>query len=73
MTSSIPHAPDDKPKDPRETNPLVRQGWIQRRREKVVAEIERNRRGEYKVPTWVLGLALAVVVLAWAALIIFGG
>jgi len=72
MTSSIPHAPDDKPKDPRETNPLVRQGWIQRRREKVVAEIERNRRGEYKVPTWVLAVALAVVVLAWAAIIIVG-
>jgi len=72
MTGSLPHAPDDTPREPGQSNPLVRQGWIQRRREKVVAEIERNRRGDYKVPTWVLAVALAVVVLAWVALIIFG-
>ena len=32
--------------------------WIDRRREKIRAEIERNRRGEYTVPTWVLAVAL---------------
>lgn len=44
--------------------------WATRRREKIRAEIERNRRGEYKVPTWVLGLILAVVVVGWVLLIV---
>jgi hypothetical protein len=78
MTSSVPHAPQDEPDrrgsriEPGRPDWTGRVGWIQKRREKVVAEIERNRRGEYRVPTWVLAVALAVVVLGWAALIIFG-
>lgn len=47
-----------------------KQSWTERRRQKIRAEIERNRRGEYTVPTWVLALALAAIVLAWAALVI---
>ncbi|MGC5053443.1 hypothetical protein ACLQ2S_18520 [Micromonospora sp. DT48] len=47
-----------------------RQTWLERRREKIRAEVERNRRGEYTVPTWVLALALALIVGAWAALVI---
>lgn len=50
----------------------VRKPWLERRRQKVIAEIERNRRGEYVVPTWVLSLALVTFVAAWVALIIFG-
>ncbi|MFV2101519.1 hypothetical protein [Micromonospora sp. LOL_024] len=48
-----------------------RQGWLERRREKVRAEVERNRRGEYTVPTWVLALVLALIVGAWLALVVF--
>ncbi|WP_018255936.1 hypothetical protein [Salinispora mooreana] len=44
--------------------------WTERRRQKIRAEIERNRRGEYTVPTWVLALALAAIVVAWAILVI---
>ncbi|MEU6025067.1 hypothetical protein [Micromonospora sp. NPDC047134] len=47
-----------------------RQSFLERRRDKVRAEIERNRRGEYTVPTWVLAAALALIVGAWLALII---
>ncbi|MEV0808710.1 hypothetical protein [Micromonospora sp. NPDC050200] len=47
--------------------------WVERRREKIRAEIERNRRGEYTVPTWVLAVALVVIVGGWLALIFFGG
>ncbi|SCF23102.1 hypothetical protein GA0074695_4576 [Micromonospora viridifaciens] len=47
--------------------------WIDRRREKIRAEIERNRRGEYKVPTWVLAAALILIVGAWLALIFLAG
>jgi hypothetical protein len=49
------------------TNPH-RQGWLQRRQAKVLAEIERNRRGEYRVPTWVLSLTLVLVVAGLVAL-----
>ncbi|HET8680829.1 MAG TPA: hypothetical protein VFM54_02975 [Micromonosporaceae bacterium] len=47
----------------------ARMGWAQRRREKIVAEIERNRRGDHKVPTWVLVLVLVAFVAAWAAVV----
>ncbi|MFU8871486.1 hypothetical protein [Micromonospora sp. SL4-19] len=47
--------------------------WIDRRREKIRAEIERNRRGEFTVPTWVLAAALIVIIGAWLALIFFAG
>ncbi len=62
--------PDES--EPFESAAKVRQGWIQRRREKAVAEIQRNRRGEYTVPTWVLGAALVAIIGAWIALIAFG-
>lgn len=41
----------------------------ERRRQKIRDEIERNRRGEYKVPTWVLVVILIAVLAGWAALI----
>jgi len=44
--------------------------WLERRRNKIAAEIARNRRGEYTVPTWVLATALALILGAWAVLII---
>ncbi|MBY8875638.1 hypothetical protein K7640_27795 [Micromonospora sp. PLK6-60] len=47
--------------------------WIDRRREKIRAEVERNRRGEYTVPTWVLAAALVLIVGGWLALILFVG
>jgi hypothetical protein len=49
--------------------PGVSLNRVQRRRAKIAAEIARNRRGDYTVPTWVLALILVVVLAAWAALI----
>jgi hypothetical protein len=40
------------------------------RRERIRAEIERNRRGDYRVPTWVLALVLGLFVAGWAALVL---
>jgi hypothetical protein len=40
------------------------------RRERIRAEIERNRRGEYRVPTWVLALVLGLFVAGWVALVL---
>lgn len=45
--------------------------WLNRRRDRIVAEIRRNRRGEYKVPTWVLALALVAILATWLGLLIF--
>jgi hypothetical protein len=47
--------------------------WLQRRRDKVVEEIERNRRGGHTVPTWVLTVILLAIVGAWAAVIVLAG
>lgn len=48
-----------------------RQTYLQRRRDRFVAEIERNREGGHRVPTWVLAAALFAFVALWAAVIIF--
>jgi hypothetical protein len=45
-------------------------GWAQRRREKMIAEIERNRRGGHRVPTWALVVLLVAMIAAWAALVL---
>lgn len=44
---------------------------LEKRREKIRAELDRNRRGDFKVPTWVLAVALVVFVAGWVALIVF--
>jgi hypothetical protein len=44
--------------------------WLARRRERIRAEIERNRRGGHKVPTWVLALILVGFVALWAAVVL---
>jgi hypothetical protein len=51
---------------------VIRPNRMQRRRDRIRDEIERNRRGEYTVPTWALVLILVAVVGGWAALIAFG-
>ncbi len=57
--------------EPRRKPDWVREGYLQKRRAKVREEIERNRRGEYLVPTWVLVAALVAVVAGITALMIF--
>lgn len=47
-----------------------RRSWIDRRRDKIVEEIQRNRRGEYVVPTWVLAAALIAMIVVLIALAI---
>jgi hypothetical protein len=47
-------------------------GRVDRRRDNIIAEIEQNRRGEHRVPTWVLAFVLVAIVAAIAAFIVFG-
>jgi hypothetical protein len=53
------------------SSPQERKSRLDRRRDKIAEEIQRNRRGEYTVPTWVLAAALVAIVAAVAALVIF--
>jgi hypothetical protein len=58
-----------QPKPDAEQRP-GRFGLFSLRREKIAAEIARNRRGEYAVPTWVLALVLVLFVAAWATWVV---
>jgi hypothetical protein len=44
--------------------------WAAKRRNRIAAELERNRRGEHKVPTWVLAVILVAFVTGWVLLIV---
>jgi hypothetical protein len=48
---------EDKP-----DQPLNR---AERRRERIRAEIQRNREGGHKIPTWVLAAVLGLVIAGW--------
>ena len=50
--------------------PAPRRSWAERRHAKIRAEVERNRRGDYRVPTWVLVVILVVLVAAWSTLVV---
>jgi hypothetical protein len=79
MTSS-PEPPDRRPPDSGQPDDPafrvperpedVRLSRLARRRHKIRDEIERNRRGDYRVPTWVLALALVLLVGGWLALVL---
>jgi hypothetical protein len=43
---------------------------VDRRRERIRAQIQRNREGGHKVPTWVLAVVLALFLIGWLWLIL---
>ena len=53
------------------TRPICgRRPGCERRRNKIVEEIQANRRGEFTVPTWVLAMILLLLLAGWAAIVI---
>jgi hypothetical protein len=58
------------PEDPQRAPEPAQLSRLEQRRQKIRDEIERNRRGEYTVPTWVLALALVLLVGGWLALVL---
>jgi hypothetical protein len=44
---------------------------IERKHERMKHEITRNRKGEHRIPTWVMAVFLGLVVVGLAFLIIF--
>ncbi|GIE31491.1 hypothetical protein Ait01nite_045360 [Actinoplanes italicus] len=59
----------DLPEPPETSEREVRLNRFDRRREKIRREIQRDREGDHKVPTWVLALILVLFVAGWAYLI----
>ncbi|GAA0501975.1 hypothetical protein Ade02nite_38000 [Paractinoplanes deccanensis] len=43
---------------------------LRRKRDRIRAEIRRNREGGHRVPTWVLAAILALVLAGWLVLIV---
>jgi hypothetical protein len=43
----------------------------ERRKERIRNEIERNRAGDYKIPTWALTAILVAIVVGFALFIVF--
>lgn len=68
FSAAPPSAPKDRPeiRRPNSLDPWVR---YKDRSQRVREEIARNRRGEYKIPTWGLGLIFFGMLAVWAALI----
>jgi hypothetical protein len=61
----------DPPDEPRErTFDDVLRGRIDRRRERVRAQVRRAREGNHKIPTWVLALILGLLLAGWLYLIV---
>jgi hypothetical protein len=68
MTSS---PPDRQPAaQPERTADDVTWGRLRRKRDRIRAEIHRNRTEAHKVPTWLLAAILGVFLLGWLYLVI---
>lgn len=50
----------------------VRWGRLQRRRDRIAAEVRRNRAGGHRIPTWVLAAVLGLILLGWLYLVVSG-
>jgi len=62
----------EQPGQPKRERSLedVMWGRVERKRERIRAEIKRNREGGHKVPTWVLATVLGLLLAGWIYLII---
>ena len=49
--------------------PTARPSRRVRRRQRLAAEIQRSRRGDHRVPTWLMAVGLVAMIGAWLALI----
>ncbi|MFI5891397.1 hypothetical protein ACIA5D_14935 [Actinoplanes sp. NPDC051513] len=52
------------------TSEEVAWGRVQRKRERIRSEIRRNRAGGHKIPTWLLAVALGIILLGWLVLLV---
>jgi len=59
-----------KPDQPERSAEDVAWGRVRRKRDRIHAEIRRNREGGHRIPTWVLAAILGLVLLAWLWLVV---
>ena len=69
MTSSPDHPQTPADKTERSLEDVM-WGRVERKRDRIRAEIQRNRSGGHRVPTWVLVVALALILAGWLYLIL---
>jgi len=62
------HPSPDQPPPERSAEDVL-WGRVRRRRDRIRAEIERNRAGGHRIPTWVLAAILGIILLGWLYLI----
>jgi hypothetical protein len=61
--------PPDQPPPERSVED-VRWSRLERKRDRIRAEVQRNRAGGHKIPTWVLSVLLGLIVSGWIYLIV---
>jgi len=67
----VDHHPDVPDEDPFATPNQHRASLVNRRRAKVLSEMDRNRRGNHRVPTWVLLAAVLLIIVGYVAIVLF--
>ena len=69
MTSSPEHPQTPAEKAERSFEDVM-WGRVERKRDRIRSEIQRNRSGGHRVPTWVLVAVLALFLVGWGVLIL---
>ncbi len=67
---SEPDRPRPGAEKPERTVEDVLWGRVERKRDRIRAEILRNRQGGHKVPTWVLAVVLGLLLAGWLYLVV---
>ena len=62
----------DEPDQPERSVEDVAWGRVRRRRDRIRAEIRRNREAKHRIPTWALAAILGLLLLGWLYLIVTG-
>ncbi|MEU8243752.1 hypothetical protein AB0C07_36330 [Actinoplanes missouriensis] len=58
------------PEQPERTEHEVRWNRIERRRERIYRQIQKDRAGNHKIPTWLYATILGLLLAGWLYLII---
>jgi len=68
------HEPDQHPPGEKPERTIEDVLWqrVERRRERVRAQVAHARRGDHKIPTWLLAAVLGLILLGWLYLVFFG-
>ncbi|BBH71195.1 hypothetical protein ACTI_78800 [Actinoplanes sp. OR16] len=60
----------EKPQQPERNEHEVRWNRIERRRERIYRQIQKDRAGNHKIPTWLYTTVLGLLIIGWIYLIV---